>query len=185
MDGPNGNLRIGGAPSTRIVRDDELLRLLLTGFTVKEASQHMRAGYITLCKVARSPEFLLKIKEHSGEIAKRLVEELSTSQVEMAQKLEDASSAALDEMIVMMNELPQSGLKVKICQDLLDRDPKSSRTKRLDIGGTLKHDFINPAILIHAAATARELEVFQAKKGELTDGNGSSDHHADSGNGSS
>jgi hypothetical protein len=154
------------------------------GFNVKEAIEQMRSGRSATYKVARSPEFLLKLREHSGEIADRLIAELTTSQLDMAHKLEEASAAALDEMMDMMKSIEgTSGLKVKICQDLLDRDPKSSRTKRIDMTGAMSHEFINPAVLIHAAATAKELEMYQAKKGQLSDGDGSSNHHADSGNG--
>jgi len=149
-------------PARRIINREELLKLLLMGFTLRECCAQLKVSYAALCRRSKEPEFLLLIKEHSGEIAKRLVEELSTSQVEMAQKLEEASSAALEEMMVMMTSLEgASGLKVKICQDLLDRDPKSSRTKRMDITGNMSHQFINPAVLIHAAATAKEVERFQ------------------------
>lgn len=178
MEG-NGHLRIGAAPSTRVVRDEELLRLLLMGFTVRECIEQMRSGRSATYKVARSPEFLLKLREHSSEIAERLIKELTTSQLDMAHKLEEASAAALDEMIDMMRSMDgASGLKVKICQDLLDRDPKSSRTKRMELSGTMSHDFISPAVLVHAAATAKELEAFQAKR--IADGNRSPDNSAES-----
>lgn len=173
------------APSRRIVRDEELLRLMLMGLTLPECAAQMKMAIWTVRMHARKPEFLLLLKEHSSEIAKRLVEELSTSQIEMAQKLEAASAAALEEMMGMMGELTSpSQLKLKVCQDLLDRDPKSSRTKRMDITGNMSHQFISPAVLIHAAATAKEIEAF-GKKGDLPSGNGSPDNNADSGNGQS
>jgi hypothetical protein len=188
MDTPRGYddplfKRLGVGPASRLIRDEELMRLLLTGFTVKEASAQMHKGYQSCCHAARKPEFLLRLREHSGEIAKRLIDELSTSQIEMAQRLEEASAQALDEMIEMMQDLDKpSVLKLKVCQDLLDRDPKSSRTKRLDVSGNMSHQFINPAVLVHAAATARELEQFQARK-EVTNGDNSPDNNADRGNG--
>lgn len=178
----SANFVNSNAPSRRIVRDEELCRYLLMGLTLPEVAAHLKCAVHTVRMHARKPEFLLLLKEHSGEIAKRLTEELSTSQIEMAQKLEEASAAALEEMMLMMNELGTGQLKVKVCQDLLDRDPKSSRTKRMELTGTMSHDFISPAVLIHAAATAKEVEAFQ-KKGQLPDGDGSPNHHADSGNG--
>jgi hypothetical protein len=162
----------------RVVANEELMRMLLMGLTLREISRQTGMGYNTVRFRAREPEFLLKLKEHSGEIAQRLVDELSTNIVEMAQKLEDASALALEEMLKMMGELENpSQLKLKVCQDLLDRDPKSSRTKRMDITGTMSHDFISPAVLIHAAATAKELESYQRK--QVENGNGSSDNPAD------
>jgi hypothetical protein len=153
--------------------------LMLMGLTLPECAQHMKMSIHCIRLHARKPEFLLLLKEHSSEIAKRLVDELSTSQVEMAQKLEEASAAALEEMLGMMGELQTGQLKVKVCQDLLDRDPKSSRTKRVDVTGTMSHDFISPAVLIHAAATAKEIEQFQSRKGDLPNGDGA--NHADGG----
>jgi hypothetical protein len=174
----------GCAPATKFVREEELLRLLLTGFTVREASTHMRCSYPHATRVARSPEFLLRLREHSSEIAKRLVNELSTTQIEMAQKLEEASAKALEEMIQMMDTLDQpSKLKMNICQDLLDRDPRSSRTKRMELSGAMSHEFINPAVLIHAAATAKELKEYQ-EKGQLGNGDNAG-HPTNSGNGQS
>jgi hypothetical protein len=90
--------------------------------------------------------------------------------------LEDASEAALEEMMAMMGELQTNGLKVKICQDLLDRDVRASRTKRLQADGTVHHDFISPAVLLHAAATAKELERFAGPK--LTEDNGDNSGHS-------
>jgi hypothetical protein len=173
--------RAGQGPASRLIRDEELMRLLLMGFTVKEASGQMHKGYQSCCHAARKPEFLLRLREHSGEIAKRLIDELSTSQIEMAQRLEEASAQALEEMMGMMQALDgPSKLKLQVCQDLLDRDPKSSRTKRMELSGTMSHDFISPAVLIHAAATAKEIEKFS--KGALPDVD-SSGHHDNSGNG--
>ncbi len=172
-------------PARATIKQEELLRLLLTGFTLKECATQMKCNYNTIRLHAKKPEFLLQLREHSGEMAKRLVDELSTSQIEMAQKLEEASATALEEMMSMMGELTgPSTLKLKVCQDLLDRDPKSSRTKRMDITGSMSHDFISPAVLIHAAATAKELEQFQRK--QVTDSdNGNPVDHADSGDGQS
>ena len=167
-------------PARKLVRNEELLRLLLMGFTIRECAEQMKINPVTVRSYTRRPEFLIQLKEHSSEIAKRLVDELSTGQIEMAQRLEEASAAALEEMMSMMGALEgPSKLKLQVCQDLLDRDPKSSRTKRMDISGTMSHDFISPAVLIHAAATAKEIEQYQVKKGDLP--NGDSANHADGG----
>jgi len=164
------------------IRRQELLRLLILGYSLKDAASEMKMGYFSVRSTARDPEFILAVKARSEEIARRLGEELVTNQFEMAQKLEEASGKALEEMMSMMGSLEgPSKLKMNICQDLLDRDPKSSRTKRMDISATMSHDFISPAVLIHAAATAKEIESFQPKRGALPDGNGNPVDHADGG----
>jgi hypothetical protein len=163
------------------IRRQELLRLLILGYSLKDAAVEMKMGYFAVRTTARDPMFILAVRERSEEIARRLGEELVTNQFEMAQKLEEASGKALEAMIEMMDSMEgPSKLKKEICADLLDRDPKSSRSKRLDVTGAVGHQFINPAVLIHAAATAKELERFQLG---APGGNGSTIDSADSGNG--
>jgi len=178
---PNGQIGIGRTAITNEAFESELLQCLLVGMTLREASGTMRASYWKIRKAAKQPVFLLKVKEHSGEIAQRMMDELVTSQVDMAKKLEEASQVALDEMMAMMADLDQpSKLKVNICQDILDRNPQSSRTKRMDLTGAMSHEFINPAVLIHAAATAKELEKFTTPQLKETNGDGSSDNSPNS-----
>lgn len=177
---PNGQLRIGCSPASKMIADEELLRLLLLGMTVREAAGHMRSSYGRCCKVARSPQFLLRLREQSGEIAKRMVDELSTTQIEFAHRLEEASAQALEEMMSMMDELETpSNLKYKIAQDLLDRDPRASRTKRLEASAT--HEFINPEVLQRAATAAREISRTQIIDVESSPINGDGTGHPDNG----
>jgi hypothetical protein len=158
-----GRAMVGRTEATRAVVEAELLRHLLIGLTIKEASGMMRASYQQCRKIARTPEFLVRVREHSSEIAQRLTEELANSTMDFAKKLEAASEKALDEMMEMMDGIEgASQLKMRICQDLLDRDARASRTKKLDVHAA--HDFISPAVLLHAAATAKEIDQYQQKK---------------------
>jgi hypothetical protein len=153
---------IGKNGATKIVAEAELLRLVLCGHTLRECAAVMRAGYQNIRKMAKEPSFLLQLREHSGEIADRLTEELTHTQVEMAKRLEEASEIALENMLRMATTMDDGTLKYKICQDLLDRDPRASRTKRLEASTT--HDFISPMVLMHAAATAKEIEQYEQRK---------------------
>jgi hypothetical protein len=140
------------------MRHQRLIQLLITGYSLKEAAAELKIGYYAAKQTARQPQFILDIRAKSEEIGRRLAEEMASTTLEMAQKLEEASAMALEEMVKMMGEIEgPNRLKMNICQDLLDRDPKSSRTKRLDVTGSMDHSFITPAFLIHAAATAREI----------------------------
>jgi hypothetical protein len=145
--------------ASQVVREETLLRLLLQGFTVKEAAANMRASYQTMLKLARDPHFILRVREMSGEIAGRMVEEMSTNAVDFAKRLEEASEKALESMMAMMDEAPTGQLKYRIASDLLDRDSRSSKTRKVDVQATHKHDFINPDLLAHAAGVANELMV--------------------------
>lgn len=178
-----GRRLIARGPGTRMVAEEEVLALLLTGLTLKEIAEQMRCAYGTVRRIARKPEFLLQVREKSAEIAKRFVTELATSQVDFAMQLEEASARGLEEMMKMMDEIEgPSVLKFKIAQDVLDRDPRASRTKRFEAATT--HEFINPDVLQRAAVAAREIGRVQVIDVEPSPTNGNDTGHSDnSGNG--
>jgi len=165
-------------PASRQVLEDELLGLLLQGFSLNECIGLAHASYPTIRKVARTPEFLAKVKDKSEGIAEKLCEELAVGRLTFAKRLEEASEKALDEMMGMLDELDgQPRFKIAVCQDLMDRDVRASRKTQQRTEVT--HDFISPAVLIHAAATAKELKEYQEKRL----GNGNPGHPSDSGDG--
>jgi hypothetical protein len=141
--------------AAKLVKREELMRLLLCGHMLKECAAEMRLSYYTVRAYAKDPEFLLSLREKSSEIYKRLDAELASSKEDMRDRLERASEAALEQMIELASQ--SSGmLKLKALQDLLDRDTRVSRTHRVE--GDMKHDFISPLFLGHAARVARELD---------------------------
>lgn len=116
----------------------------------------MRMSYWTVRNYAKDPEFMGQLKLKSQEIYNRLDAELAANKEDMKERLERASEEALE----MMIELARSStgvIKLKSCQDLLDRDTRVSRTKRLE--GEVGHDFISPLFLVHAAKVGREIDV--------------------------
>jgi len=150
--------------AAKLVRREELMRLLLCGHIVKECAVHMHLSYWTVRGYARDPEFLLALKEKSNEIYKRLDAELASSKEDMQERLERASEEAL-EMMIEMARTSTSIVKMKCLQDLMDRDGRISRTQRVQ--SDVKHDFISPLFLGHAARVARELdgaELLEEKK---------------------
>jgi hypothetical protein len=180
---------IGKDSATALVSEEELLRLVLQGFTLRECAQYMRAGYSRIRRIAKQPEFLLKLREHSAEIGARLVDEISRTQLEFTQRLEVASEEALDQMLELMKDpAVNQNTRFRAAQDLMDRDVRSSKTQKVQ--AHVGHEFINPAVLLHAAATAKELDRALSQKGELpslngdnTSTDGNTGHTTDSGNG--
>src|SRR6266576_971264 len=96
--------------AAKLVRREELMRLLLCG---------------------------LVLKEKSNEIYKRLDAELASSKEDMQERLERASEEAL-EMMIEMARTSTSIVKMKCLQDLMDRDGRISRTQRVQ--SDVKHD---------------------------------------------
>jgi len=147
--------------AAKMIREDELLRLLMAGFMLKEAATHLNLAYWTVRKYASEPKFLAQLRELSGEIYERIDAELKVSKESILEKLEKVSDKALEKMENLLDRQDASPmLQFKVAQDLLDRRSEVSRTKRIE--GTLeqRHDFINPLFLIHAAKTAKEVDEF-------------------------
>src|SRR5277367_6704803 len=112
-----------------IVMDEEILRLLMSGLTLKEISVHLGCHYATAMNHARRPEFLLKLKDLSGEIYKRVDEEMMNKKANIMARLEEASEIALEEMIALVQESKDPNMKFKAAQDLMDRNSQSSRSR--------------------------------------------------------
>lgn len=141
--------------AAKLVKREELMRLLLCGHMLKECAAQMHMSYYTVRAYAKDPEFLLQLREKSAEIYKRLDAELASSKEDMRERLERASEAALEQLVEMAGSATGM-LKFKVLQDLLDRDTRVSRTHRVE--GDMKHDFISPLFLAQASRVARELD---------------------------
>lgn len=142
--------------AAKLVRREELMRLLLCGHMLKECAAQMRMSYYTIRNYAKEPEFLADLKSKSNEIYKRLDAELLASKEDMKEKLERNSEEALEYMM----ELARTStgvIKLKACQDILDRDSRVSRTRKVDVEAD--HNFISPLFLVHAAKVGREIDV--------------------------
>ena len=158
--------------AAKLVKTQELMRCLLTGLTLRECATQLRISYFTVKKYAKEPDFLQELKSLSSSVYERLDRELSVQKEQILERLEQASADALERLVEIMND-PQANKMVqfKAAQDLCDRDPRISRTKRVESQQDVR--FINPAVLLHAAATAREVEEYRERQKELGDGNAS------------
>lgn len=148
--------------AVKLVRKEELLRLLLTGHMLKECGPFLNLSYATVCTYARDPNFLSQLKEQSTEIYRRVDEELTASKMNILSRLEEASDRALQVMESIMETSKSDMIRVKAAQDIMDRDGRVSRTRRIE--GSQAHEFLNPLTLIHAAKTAREVDQYNARE---------------------
>jgi hypothetical protein len=141
--------------AVKLVREEQLLRLLLAGYMLRECAVQMKISYRTVRLYAHDTGFLMKLKSLSKEIYARVDGELQANADDIMSKLESYSMEALDEMMELARA--EKGMtKLKACQDIMDRNPQVSRTKRIE--ATNDHNFISPLFLVHAAATAKEVE---------------------------
>jgi len=156
----------------KLVRQEQLTRLLLTGHSMRECAAQMDVHLHTVRKWAREPAFLAALKELSSEVFRRVDEELQSTKENMLAKLEEASDAALDRMLELVGSKNEI-VALKSSQDLMDRNTALSRTKRVE--GTTRHDFLTPLHLVAAAQAAREVDEYERTKGDLPANSGGSD----------
>jgi len=157
-------------PAVRLMREDELLRLLQAGCTLKEAALHLRLSFPTLKKYVSQPEFLDRLKALNEVVFAQIDAELKTHRQDMYKRLEEASEIALEEMIKLATSSSSDGIRLKAAQDLMDRDPKVSRTRRLEANTNQR--FINPLVLQTAANVIDIEDRFHAAREveQITDG---------------
>lgn len=143
----------GNHPLVRTIRKDELIRLLLAGFMLKECANRLRISYHTVCKYARGPEFLEELRQVSEDVWRRVDEELTDSKSAFVLRAEEASEDAL---VAMRNLLESQNEHIvyKAAQDLMDRDPRVSRTRRIEGTGT-------PGQLLDVDALANAVKVIR------------------------
>lgn len=156
--------------AAKFVREEELLRLLMSGFMLKECSMHMGVSYGTLRKYAREPGFLEKLKVLSQNVYERVDEELRKAKDSITERLESISESALEEMWEL-SKTAQGMVKFKVLQDLMDRDTRISRQKKVE--AQTSHSFVDPLFLVHAAGVAREMDAKALKAKEITNGGNS------------
>jgi hypothetical protein len=146
--------------AAQLVRKDELMRLLLAGHMLKECAVFLKLSYGTVREYARQPEFLQQLKGLSLRIYENVDRELASNKDGITARLEAFSEEALEEMMKLARE---SGgiVKLKACQDLMDRDTRISRQRKIE--ATQNHQFMNPLELQHIAMVAREVDRKQAE----------------------
>ena len=143
--------------ANRQVYRDELQRLLLARYRLKECARIQKLSYSTVRKYASDPAFLESLKLLSKEVYSEVDEELRLSSESLTSRIEDASARAL-ERLTQLIESSNEGIALKASANILDRNPEVSRTSKLEAEHKVKLD---PVFLVHAAATAREVDHYE------------------------
>jgi phosphoribosylaminoimidazole carboxylase (NCAIR synthetase) len=153
--------------ATKMVRTEELMRLLLAGYMMKECAKQMSMNYATIRKYASEPSFMAQLKELNSEVYSQVDSELKLNKAQITERLEDISEKALDTLESLLDATAPAPIRFKAAQDLLDRNPQVSRTKKIE--ADTKHNFLNPLHLVHAAQAAQEMDEYKPK--QIGDGN--------------
>lgn len=154
---PVGTGGTNPSPIAKELRAQELMRLVLEGYSMKNASHIMGVNYMTALKYARDPEWRQQLRDLHSEKLKALDSELIEATRTKMSLIDEIGLTALKKIQAYVDgENPEIQHLTRISDSMLDRLPETSRTKKVDI--TERKFVITGEDLLRAAQTARELE---------------------------
>jgi len=149
---------------TQGIRKDELLRLLLAGFSIRDSAQKLHVHKDTLRKYIKEVTFQEELKRANSEIWHAIDEELRFSKLSTLQKLEEMSELALERIKELISSDDES-IALRASSDTLDRNAQTSK-KSLGLQAEFKIQ-LSPEQLVLAAQAAVELD--QRKERNVTE----------------
>src|SRR5713226_4223460 len=150
--------------SSKLVRQEELVNLLLLRIPLKECAARLQVSYPTVRKYASEPEFLGSLRLLSQSIYAAVIDELKYEKKSLKDRMTEASDKALTRLEALL-ESQQEGIALKAADSILDRNSESARNRRVE--GDFNNRFsIDPTMLMHAANTAEELRQAQGRQFE-------------------
>ena len=147
--------------------EEKIVRLLSEGANVREIANVLGLTTVYVSRYVRRPRLLKRLYDFNKEAFDNLQEEYKVSKEAITERLEEASLLALEELIELATGSKSDVVRYKASQDILDRNPQVSRTKRLE-GGAVSNTFMNSQVLMQMAAVARELDTHGGNGVELS-----------------
>jgi len=152
------------------IRQDELLRLLLSGYKPREAAVYLKVSTWTVYKYCRDPEFMAELRAKNADMWALVDAEINQTKLGIVQRAEEGAREALEEMINLAKGGLAETTRLRACQDLLDRNPEISRTKRLEGSADPSRSNVLNAVFLKQAFTVMVEE--DKKKGLSVGGGG-------------
>ncbi len=139
------------------LRREELLRLLLAGHRVKECAEILRWSTQTVRGELANVFFRNRLRLVSLEIYGKVDEELATLKTDPATRLSEMADKALDQMELLLDS-SDDRIKLRVSQDVLDRNMETSKTRRLEKSSRSLN--VNIELLARAQKTAEEVSEY-------------------------
>lgn len=140
----------------KLVKTEELLNLLLLHIPLKQCAERLSLSYFTIRKYASEPEFLDKLQSLSRSIFDEVVIDLKTERKTLQERMTEASDKALTKLESLL-ESAQETVSLKAADSILDRTAETARNRKIE-GNMTGRFTIDPVLLMHAAATAQEIQ---------------------------
>lgn len=133
------------------------LRMLAQGMRSSEAAQYLGRNRETLIKWARDPEFAARLKELNSEAFAEIDAEIKVMATNTVKRITAASDEALDTVLELMREADSEVVRLKSAQDVLDRNPETSKTHKVERKESVVH--IDAKFLTLAAEAEKETTI--------------------------
>lgn len=143
---------------TRVMQKLEVVRIIAQGGTLKVAAKAVGVSVPTVRGWLRTPEMLAQVKELSQARFEEIYDEIVVNRESMFERARQAADEALDEMVALMGQTTNEHIKVKIAQDLMDRDPDRRVSRSTTNQQQITTVNIDAAALMTAAQAAAEIE---------------------------
>jgi hypothetical protein len=145
--------------ASKLVRQEELLNLLLMHIPLKQCADRLHLSYSTVRKYASEQDFLNNLRTLSQSIYEEVITDLKSERKSLQDRMTEASDKALTRLEELLNS-QQEGIAVKACDSILDRNAETARNRKIE--GNLNGRFMmDPITLMHAALTANEINQAQ------------------------
>lgn len=149
--------------ASKMVKMEQITRLLLTGFTLKEVAAYTQLSYGTVRAWCKEEQFLIGLKALSTQVYQQVTEELQKMAGTLTDRIASESERALETLAkLMQDDSVNPAVRVKAADSILDRNTEVSRTKKVD--AVTSHKFLDPLYLVGVAKTAQEVEEAQQKR---------------------
>ena len=130
-DGETGALP-NDCKAARLAQKEVVLRLLASGLPVYEVAKQTKTSGMTIVKWFRDPVMLERLKELNEMVWADLDAQLKVRATRTFERIQEASDEALDKVLELMHSADSEVVQMRCAQDILDRDPDTSKTKKVE-----------------------------------------------------
>jgi len=112
---------------------EAFLRMCGQGMEMKECARVLGRSVGALSRWMRTdPEFLPRLKELNVHMYERIDAQIKARAEEVVTRINKASDEALDKLLDLMDHADSEVVQMRCAQDLLDRNPDTSKTKKIE-----------------------------------------------------
>lgn len=121
-----------GGSLADVAAHDMAARLFVKGMKVEEIAEHLQRDVKTIRRWFWKAGLRSKIQELSTEAYARLDVELKKSAEATFERIQKVSDDALDKLLYLMEHADSQVVQMRTAQDLLDRNPDTSKTRKVE-----------------------------------------------------